>query len=170
MVSDYTEREIMDNVNLNTMFPTLLVSRLLSTLVSNALSLVINMGSMSDNGLPLMSFYNGSKAFGRVLCQTLANDMALEDHAVELMCVQTGGVTGTSKIQMKPNLFNQETRTFARAALARVGCGRAVVVGYFPHAMQQVMADMMPGIVKRKLFIAVMKKRREDERKRTKNN
>ncbi|KAL6404389.1 putative short chain dehydrogenase protein [Ilyonectria robusta] len=170
MVSDYTEREIMDNVNLNAMFPTLLLSRLLPTLVSNAPSLVINMGSMSDNGLPLMSFYNGSKAFGRILCQTLAHDMALEGQAVEVMCVQTGGVTGTSKIQMKPDLFNPDTRTFARAALARVGCGRAVVVGYFPHAMQQVMADMMPGIVKRKVFITVMKKRREDERKRIKNN
>ncbi|KAH7024092.1 short chain dehydrogenase/reductase [Ilyonectria destructans] len=160
LINNAGGREIMDNVNLNAMFPTLLLSRLLPTLVSNGPSLVINMGSMSDNG----------KAFGRILCQTLANDMALEYHAVEVMCVQTGGVTGTSHIQMKPDLFNPDTRTFARAALARVGCGRAVVVGYFPHAMQQVMADMMPGIVKVKVFINVMKKRREDERERMKNN
>ncbi|KAF7555356.1 hypothetical protein G7Z17_g2225 [Cylindrodendrum hubeiense] len=170
MVSDYTEKEIMDNVNLNATFPALLLSRLLPTLVCNAPSLVINMGSMADNGLPLMSFYNGSKAFSRILCQTMANDMVLEGHAVEVMCVQTGGVTGTSHIKIKPDLFNPDTRTFVKAALARVGCGRAVVVGYFPHALQQVMSDMMPGIIKQKVFINVMKQRREGERERMKNN
>jgi hypothetical protein len=40
-----------------------------------------------------------------------------------------------------------------------------VVAGYFPHALQQLMADMMPTILQEKVFINVMKGRREDEKK-----
>ena len=46
-------------------------------------------------------------------------------------------------------LFTPSARVMAKAALERVGCGRNVVAGYLPHAIQVSFMDLAPAVLAR---------------------
>jgi 17beta-estradiol 17-dehydrogenase / very-long-chain 3-oxoacyl-CoA reductase len=158
--------EITANVSVNALFPLHLLSYFIPMLSRNSPALVIAIGSLADNGLPFLSSYGPSKSFVMSLAGCVARDLRLEGRDVEVIGMRTGQVTGVSHQTTEPTLFIPDARTFARAALGRVGCGRPECVPYWGHALVQVLGvDLMPAWFKEWLFSRVMSGLREEEKK-----
>ncbi|KAI0446271.1 hypothetical protein F4803DRAFT_559630 [Xylaria telfairii] len=187
----YTRDEILENMHLNAAFPTLLTAAMIPVLrgqyrryTKNTRSeiatesparrrpaLIINIGSVTDDGFPLVPFYSAGKAATHALHKALAREAALDGWAdVEIVSHRVGAVTGVSHTQEPPTLFRPGARTMAKAVLARTGCGRHVVVPYWPHALQQGFLALLPaGVLDRIINTAMREERRiQDEKtKRT---
>ncbi|KUI65471.1 hypothetical protein VM1G_01274 [Cytospora mali] len=156
---DAPETRLVSNANLNAVFPLVLQSKLLPQLVRNGPSLVINIGSLSDNGLPLLASYASSKAFLATLGRIVGYELLLQGRGddVEVLAVRVGETTATSANSHPVSFFEPDAGTMARAVLARVGCGRDSVVGYLPHALQQVLMGTMPQFVRRKVLLEAIR-------------
>lgn len=167
-----SEARLVGNISLNAVFPLLMQARLLPQLLRNAPSLVLNVGSMSDNGLPMLASYASSKKFGDTASRILSRELALQGrHAdLEVLSVRVGEVTATSYNSHPVSFFEPHAATMAAAALARVGCGRPTVVGYFPHALQQAAMDLAPAWAREKSMLDVVRDRwRQDQDMMAKN-
>ncbi|KAL8343114.1 hypothetical protein RB598_004457 [Gaeumannomyces tritici] len=166
-IEAYSARALTENVSANALFPLLLTSRLMSRLTAASPSLVVNVGSMSDQAMPRLPSYAPSKAFLACMSSCLALDAAFEGGArgaVEVVCVRVGDSTGTAHAGRRPSLFVPDAGRVARCILARVGCGRAVVVPYFWHAVQDAAAGMLPAWIKDRVVIYAMRQKAEQER------
>jgi 17beta-estradiol 17-dehydrogenase / very-long-chain 3-oxoacyl-CoA reductase len=173
----YGTDKILDNLHLNAAFPTLLTAALLPVMrgqytrdnkksnqhPSNGNAtrtqpqqqqnkkakpvLILNIGSVTDDGFPLVSFYSAGKAASHALHKALAREAALDgwDDEVEIVSHRIGAATGVSHNREPPTLFRPDARTIARAVLARAGCGRRSVVPYWPHALQQAFLGVVPS-------------------------
>lgn len=167
-----SEARLVGNINLNAVFPLLMQARLLPQLLRNAPSLVLNVGSMSDNGLPMLASYASSKKFGDTASRILSRELVLQGRRadLEVLSVRVGEVTATSYNSHPVSFFEPHAATMAAAALARVGCGRPSVVGYFPHALQQAAMDLAPAWAREKSMLDVVRDRwRQDQEMMAKN-
>ncbi|KAH8902959.1 short chain dehydrogenase [Coniochaeta sp. PMI_546] len=163
--------DITANVSLNALFPLHLLSHLIPTLARSSPALVIAIGSLADNGLPFLSSYGPSKSFVMSLAGCVARDMRLEGRDVEVIGMRTGRVTDVSHQKTEPSLLVPDARTFAHAALGRVGCGRPECVPYWGHALQQVLGvELMPAWIRERLFLKIMSGLREEEREQLKKS
>ncbi|KAL1861386.1 hypothetical protein Daus18300_008917 [Diaporthe australafricana] len=169
---DCPEARLVGNVNLNAVFPLVLQARLLPQLLRNAPALVVNIGSLSDNGLPMLASYASSKKFGDTASHIIARELALQRRQadVEVLSVRVGEVTATSYNSHPVSLFEPDAATMARAALARVGCGRFGIVGYFPHALQQVAMELAPGWARERSMLDVIRDRWRQDQEMMKNS
>ncbi|OLN85522.1 Very-long-chain 3-oxooacyl-coA reductase let-767 [Colletotrichum chlorophyti] len=155
--------EIAANVHLNALFPTLLSSILLSQFVKvSAPALIINAGSISDMGWPLLSFYSGSKSYLTAMSASMARELSLDGIDVEVMGVRIGAVATKTEL-MAPGVFWPSAETMACAILDRVGCGRTVLVPYWGHAMQMFLLDLVPVALLDPLYKTVMGRLRYEE-------
>jgi 17beta-estradiol 17-dehydrogenase / very-long-chain 3-oxoacyl-CoA reductase len=162
----YPQSMITSTVSLNALFPLHLVAHLLPTLLTNSPCLVIQIGSMSDNFLPLLASYSSSKAFIRGIFGCVAREMRLTNRTgVEMILMRVGRVTGVQHEDGKPNWTMPDAKVFARAALGWVGCGRSEVIPWWGHAFQQAfMVEVMPDWVREKVFLGVMRGLWEEQR------
>lgn len=165
----YTMKEVLDTAHLNAIFPTLVSRTLIPVLVSNSKShgpsLVVNIASVTDTGLPLVSFYGASKAFGHVLSLSLWREMKMDGYHrnVEVISHRVGGTTATSHEKRATSLFWPTAAMVAKAVLARTGCGRKSVVPYWPHALQQLMLALLPESLADRVIIDAMRERRTEQ-------
>lgn len=167
-----SDARLVANVNLNAVFPLLMQAHLLPQLLRNGPSLVLNVGSMADNGLPMLASYASSKKFGDTASRILSRELVLQRrHAdLEVLSIRVGEVTATSYNSHPVSFFEPDAATMAAAALARVGCGRPSVVGYFPHALQQAAIDLAPSWAREKSMLDVIRDRwRQDQDRMAKN-
>jgi 17beta-estradiol 17-dehydrogenase / very-long-chain 3-oxoacyl-CoA reductase len=156
-------KSLVAQTSVNALFGMLLLRGLLPQMIARSTpALVINMGSMADQGLPLLSVYAGAKAFTMLMSKAMAREMVLEGHDVEIMHLRSGVVRGTDTVKGKPDFFNPDPRTFVKAALARVGCGRSVVIPYIGHALQIAVVEMVPGWMRERGLISLMRDLREN--------
>lgn len=167
-----SDARLVANVNLNAVFPLLMQAHLLPQLLRNGPSLVLNIGSMADNGLPMLASYASSKKFGDTASHILSRELVLQRlHAdLEVLSVRVGEVTATSYNSHPVSFFEPDAATMAAATLARVGCGRPSVVGYFPHALQQAAIDLAPSWARERSMLDVIRDRwRQDQDRMAKN-
>ncbi|KAJ7713352.1 hypothetical protein B0H14DRAFT_3016548 [Mycena olivaceomarginata] len=127
-----TAEEVQKLFDLNVGFPTLLTRALLP--VMQEPSLVLNLGSfVSHIPGPWVTVYAGSKAFNMSWSRSLGVELRAEGKDVEVMGlvvgeVQSGGHPGPVGLVMC------SSRTLARSALDKVGCGRHTVAPWWRHA------------------------------------
>ncbi|KAM4058953.1 short chain dehydrogenase [Hirsutella rhossiliensis] len=166
-LSESSAARVTSNVSLNALFPLHLTRVLLPTLARNAPALVVNISSMADQGFPLLASYSASKQFLMNLTRAVGLEMALQGKAgeVELLGIRVGRVTGVSGLQERPSLFTPDAQTMARAALARVGRGHGIVVGYWAHALQQLGVSLLPAWGRDRVIVNVMRRERASELK-----
>ncbi|TGJ84933.1 hypothetical protein E0Z10_g3849 [Xylaria hypoxylon] len=187
----YARDTILDNLHLNAAFSMLLTATLLPVLrgqykkapehVSNGNvaefsaasrprrpALIVNIGSVTDDGFPLVSFYSAGKAASHVLHKAMAREAALDGWAddVEIVSHRIGAVTGVSHTQAPPTLLRPEARTIAKAVLARTGCGRKSVVPYWPHALLQLFLGAIPEWMVDGMINTAMRRVRDEEAKK----
>jgi len=160
---------LLATVSLNALFPALLTAALLPRLEAARPALVVNISSLSDNGLPFLASYSGAKSFLMTMSACLGRELAIDGRGVDVLGVRVGSVTGVSHNDAPPSFFEPAAPTMARAILARVGCGRQVVVGYIGHALQQAGVELVPAWRREKIFADVMVKLRDEERRKRKS-
>lgn len=170
-LDEYDAKRIMDTIHLNAAFPTLLTATLIPVLLKNKPGLIINVGSLSDQGLPLVSFYGASKTFGSALSMSVAREMDLEHRDIEVITHRVGLVVGTQdNAHMQPYFWGPTSSVIAKAILARTGCGKKSVVPYWTHGLQELMLSCVPEWVADKITIFVLSDLRDDERARNKSH
>lgn len=162
---DYTFEETDTMMNVNARFPTQLTCALLPrfTRKDAGACLIMNMGSLGTAGVPYAVPYGGAKAFNVSMSASLEVEMRVEGKlGVEVLAVQVGAVTGVSHRGDAATVFTPGAGTMARAALGRVGCGRAEVVGYVGHAVQKFVADALPRWARESVLVPVMVRYKEE--------
>lgn len=132
-------------LNLNARFPAQLTRALIPLLTNNSPSLIINISSMAAlHGLPYLSMYSASKAFNYCFSQALKTEMKAEGNDVEILGMIIGNVSsGTNKAEA--SAFTPTSLQMAKEALARVGCGKANVWGWYRHAIQGLAFKVLPA-------------------------
>lgn len=121
-------------------------------LAANGPALIIFVGSVADLGLPLVAPYGSSKSFLRTLADSMALEMKMTGRDIEVLHLRVGPVTGVATIWRRPSWLQPHATTLVQTVLDRVGCGRAVVVPYLPHALLSVVTSLMPRWAKDVLF------------------
>ncbi|KAI1116285.1 hypothetical protein F5Y14DRAFT_440000 [Nemania sp. NC0429] len=173
-LESYSRDDILGTLLLNAAFPTLLTAALLPGRRRRAL--IINIGSVTDDGFPLVAFYSAGKAATHALHKALAREAAiavLENEAeveVEVISHRVAAVTGVSHTTAPPTLFRPDARTLARAVLARTGCGRKSVCPYWPHALLDAILGLLPEGVVDGIINAAMREERMQEVERVRKS
>ncbi|KAJ2978671.1 hypothetical protein NQ176_g3687 [Zarea fungicola] len=166
-LGESSEARITGNVSLNALFPLHLTRALLPTLRRNSPSLVVNVSSLADSGLPLLVSYSASKRFLLTMTEAVVREMKLLGRGsdVELLGVRVGKTTNTAYFTEKPSFFTPDSQTMARASLEKAGYGHGIVVGYWTHALQHLFINAMPLWVKDRAFIAAVQIEQAIDRK-----
>lgn len=169
-LESYSQSMITSTVSLNALFPLHLVARLLPTIDGNSPSLIIQIGSMSANFLPLLASYSSSKAFIRGVFGCVAREMRLTNRTgVEMILMRVGRVTGVQHEDGQPSWTMPDAKVFAKAALGWVGSGRSEVIPWWGHAFQQAfLVEVMPDWLRERVFLRVMRGLWEEQRAKEK--
>jgi len=157
------------SLNTNARFPAQLTRALLPRFIAAAHpSLILNIGSAAHAFVPYATVYGGSKACNQAMSSSLCAEMRAEKLAskVEVLCVAVASVTGAGGNSASVSLFVPDARTMAKACLERVGCGRAVVVGYWAHAVQLAVLGWLPMGVTHAIVGPMMRARWAEERRK----
>ncbi|KAK3392683.1 short chain dehydrogenase/reductase [Podospora didyma] len=161
-LDEYSNRQVTETVHVNALFPTLLLGELMPMLARNAPSLALSVGSVTDHGLPLLSFYGASKAFFWVIATSAARENKMVQRDIEVLHLRIGLVTGVAAVQQPPTLFVPHASHLAKVALARVGCGRIVVTPYWGHLVQAESMAMLPEWVQAIFYVHALKDLQEN--------
>jgi len=161
--------QVDDSLNTNARFPAQLTRALLPRFDAAAHPcLILNIGSAAYPFIPYATVYGGSKACNQAMSSSLSAEMLAENLAarIEILYISVAEVTGAGGNKAKVSLFVPDARTMARACLARVGCGRAVVVGYWAHAVQLAVLGWLPMGVTHRIMAPMMRGRWEEEKRK----
>lgn len=163
-----TAEELDFLMNINARFPMQLTKALLPKLTRpDGPTLIMNIGSLGDQGVPYATVYGGSKAFNVAMSTSLAVEVKVERKDIEVLAVPVGRVTDVAHNKESSSFFTPTARVMGKACVDRVGCGRRVVVGYVGHAMQKFLIDQLPWVVFEMLVVPTMKDRRVKVEKKT---
>ncbi|KAL8849321.1 MAG: hypothetical protein Q9221_005672 [Calogaya cf. arnoldii] len=168
-LTNTTPDQVDLSLNCNARFPAQLTCSILPRFAaSDNRSLILNIGSAANTFAPYASVYGGSKACNQAMSSCLNVEMVAENLAskIEILCISVGHVTEAAENKAPVSLFTPAASTTAKASLARVGCGRAVVVGYFWHAVQLAFWGWMPMSVTTSIVAPIMRERWEDEKRK----
>ena len=161
-LEELTPQEIDAWIDLNARFPLRITRALLPTFTKTSKPrLIMTIGSLGDVGVPYAVPYGSSKAFNMSMSSCLDVEMRIEGKNLEVIGIPVGAVTEVAHNKIAATFFTPRARTMAKAALARVGCGRSIVIGYVGHAMQKFLLDLLPRSVRESVIASAMKKYRE---------
>ncbi|KAK2764569.1 hypothetical protein FQN54_009264 [Arachnomyces sp. PD_36] len=161
-IHNHTPSQLDGMLNLNARFTAHLTRLLLPTLIRNGPSLVMNISSTAAVGMPFTSIYAGSKGFIDSFTKSVKSEMLALGKDVDVLGIKLSNVrSGGHKVET--GFATPTARTFARAALNRVGNGGAIVWGYWPHALQMFTLQCLHESVIRKVFIKAMTKIIEED-------
>lgn len=164
-LQDYSEDDTRLFLDMNCRFQAELTRRLLPQLIKTSPSLIMNIGSfVSGLPAPYISVFGGAKAFGKAWSRSLHFEMITEGHDVEVLQIQVGMVS-TANEPRPEGLFVPSAMRMARASLEKVGCGRSVVFGYWPHQLHCSLLIDMPAFVRDGLLMRIVKSLKEEEEK-----
>ncbi|CDO78043.1 hypothetical protein BN946_scf184724.g7 [Trametes cinnabarina] len=147
-LDDRPEEYIHNLVRWNALFPLLLTRVLLPQLRRSAKHgpvIVQFVGSLAaDISPPRLPIYAASKRFLEALTRGLDNDELFFDGptGVRFTYLAVGPVNSASMHQ-KPSLNTPTSERFAKAIIARTGCGRRRVAPYAMHAISQVVVEAL---------------------------
>ena len=154
-------------MNINARFPMQLTEALLPKLARpDGPTLIMNIGSLSDQGVPYASVYGGSKAFNMSMSASLAVEIKVEGKDIEVLAIPVGRVTDVAHNKESSSYFTPTSRIMGKACVDRIGCGRRVVVAYVGHAMQKFLIDQLPWVVHEMLLVPTMKDRKKKEERK----
>jgi len=167
-LEESSAEEVDSAINVNARFPAQITRAMLPKLTgSPGPKLIMNIGSLADLGAPYVVVYDGCKAFNVSMSSCLSAELRVEGKTdIEVIAIPVGKVVETTHMKEPATFFNPTARAMARAALQRVGCGRAVVVGYFGHAVQKALIDVTPVSFFEALVLPTMKRLYEEEKRK----
>lgn len=141
-------------VSLDALFPLHMIHTVLPTLIQNSPSLIINVGSLGDVGVPYLSYYSACKAFIMALSSSIALEQTVEgDDRVEILGVRVGNATGVTWRKETPSILMPSAQAVAKSAIAKIGCGRTVVTAHWGHALLGALIEITPLWAKNSIII-----------------
>lgn len=150
-------------LDLNVRFQTEITRLLLPQLIANQPSCILNVGSASaDLACCYLSVASGVKAYQKAWSRSLSLEMKAESNNVEVLYYKIGMVSSGSSPR-PTSLLVPSSRKVAAACLDRVGCGRDVVYGYWPHELQFGLVNLLPALVAERVMISIAKGEMEKE-------
>ena len=156
-----TTEDLDSLINVNARFPAQLTRALLPKFAGkDGPSLIMNIGSLADSGVPYATVYGGSKAFNMAMSSSLAMELKAEGKNIEVLAIPIGRVTDVAHSKEPSSFFTPTARVMGKSCVDRVGCGRKVVTGCVSHAMQKFVVDLLPSIVYEMLLVPTMKERK----------
>ena len=163
-----TTTEDLDSlINVNARFPAQLTRALLPKLArKDGPTLIMNIGSLADSGVPYATVYGGSKAFNMAMSSSLAMEFKAEGKNTEVLAIPAGRVTDVAHSKEPSSFFTPTARVMGKCCVDRVGCGRKVVIGCVSHAMQKFVVDLLPSIVYEMLVVPTMRDRKAAEERK----
>ncbi|KAJ6505224.1 hypothetical protein C8R45DRAFT_972046 [Mycena sanguinolenta] len=142
LLTQRTADEVQRLFDVNIGFPTLLTRALLPGMQEPAL--VLNLGSfVSQIPGPWLTVYAGSKAFNMSWSRSLGVELRAEGKDVEVMGLVVGEVQSAG-YPGPVGWIMCSSRTLARSALDKVGCGRHTVVPWWRHAVIMALVLRLP--------------------------
>jgi short-subunit dehydrogenase len=161
-------KDIEATIALNIRFTALLTNKILPIWKDESSSprLILNVGSIAETGTPLAAMYGGTKAWITSWTNGMRREVKGEGRDVEILAVLPLLVTGVSFRKKVAGVMLPDIRMFARSCLGFVGCGRAVVVGWWMHAIQVWLFDLLPAEVLDRLLWDTVKKEEAVDKKR----
>jgi 17beta-estradiol 17-dehydrogenase / very-long-chain 3-oxoacyl-CoA reductase len=142
--ADHSYSDLDNLANHNLRFATQLTRGALPILSRNTPALILNTGSTAGTfDFPFLTVYSASKAYMNSLSVSLGREMKMLGRDVEVLGLLVGK-TQSLQFKGKAGLFMPTSETMARACLAKVGCGRGVVVPYLGHALQAALTTSLP--------------------------
>ncbi|PSN69568.1 short chain dehydrogenase [Corynespora cassiicola Philippines] len=148
-----TAEETLKFIDLNTTFPTEITRTLLPQIIKNQPTLIMNIGSVtSEVPCAYGSVYSGTKAYIKAWSRSLSLEVKGEGHNVEVMGILVGSVSSGS--QPAPiTFFCPTSRCMARYSLDKVGCGKDVLWGYWPHHLEFGVIMSLPTAIMKKIIL-----------------
>ncbi|KAF2807714.1 NAD(P)-binding protein [Mytilinidion resinicola] len=147
LLSEMTVEDVDTFINVNARFPAVLTTALVPVLTaeSNAPTLVMNIGSMANYGLPYSVVYSATKSFNLTFSAAFGREMKSRGHDVEVL----GFVVGTTDTVGAPaekqgNMAVMTPRGLAKACLDRSGCGRWILPPSFKHWIPMKINESVP--------------------------
>lgn len=163
-IVEYTADQVDNTLNINARFMAHLTRLLIPLLSRNGPSLIMNISSGSHVGTPYVAIYGGAKAFVASFSTAIGLEAMAEGWPIEVIAIIPGLVrTGSHKVPIAWGTPSAEV--YARAALDRVGCGHLVVYGYWRHAVQFGLFDMLPTKLMQLILTKEMKSKRDSQGK-----
>lgn len=147
-IDGLVEKDLYSIVQKNAMFPLLLTRALLPKLRATAKSgpvLIQFVGSLSGEISPTrFSPYAGSKAFLKALVRGLDNDEHFwgTPTGVQFEYLMVGQVQ-TNSVRCEATWGSPSSETFAKAMVARIGCGWRMYAPYMPHAVMRWAMELL---------------------------
>lgn len=158
----YTPQELDSVLAINNRFMVYLTSIVLPTLRRSPHSLIINIGSMAEIGVPYQSLYSGTKGFIASFSKALDWEMKAEGFNIDVIDIVPGEVR-TQGNKMKLSWRRPISEKFARAVLCKVGPGRGRhLIPYMPHRLLLWILEILPeNTLRRAALIDDMRKMKD---------
>jgi len=156
-------------INMNLRFPAQVTHALLPGLKTHTPSLIVNIGSVAGQlAMPYVSAYGACKSFNNHFSRALKAEMRAEGLAerVEVLGVLVSKVISASTAENRVDFFTATSDQLAKAALSRVGCGKALVWAWWRHWVQNLGLAVVPEALLERILAGVLSEQREDERQR----
>ena len=154
-LTKYSFDEIDGFINLNARFLARITCLVLPFLPRKSPSLIMNVSSAADVGLPWMVIYSATKGFVTSFSKALAREMKMEGLPVEVVALTMGDVqsgSNTTPLSWKA----PSSRVFARATLDRIGRAAGniphVLAPYWAHALILGGFDYLPEQVRQSVL------------------
>lgn len=148
--------EVCDTITLNATFMTQLTRILIPVLERNGPGLVMNLSSVTSYGMQHVAVYSATKGYVNSFSSALDAEMKADGRAIEVLGIMVGNVQ--SQANNRPvSFFNTSARRFAEGALSRVGCGRHMAFGYWPHVLQALSLDILPRSIMLRMISSSMR-------------
>lgn len=153
--------EIDHHLHVNIRFTTHLTEILMPILISNQPSLIMNIGSDSDMGMPYVSVYSGTKAFLMSWGKGLAETMKDQGHDVEVLGLRISAFVGGENADLEPNWRIPSAEAMARMCLRRVGCGERIVAASLVQGLLRMLLELLPAAMRERIIAGELRERRK---------
>lgn len=158
----YTPAELDSVLALNNRFMVYLTSIMMPVLSRDSKrSLIINIGSMAEQGTPYQVLYSGTKGFINGFSKALDWELKAEGYNIDVVDIAPGEVRSQGH---KPELgwTIPTAERFAESVLRRVGPGRGRhIIPYAAHRLLCCVLQVLPESVQQKVTVEGMWKMRE---------
>jgi short-subunit dehydrogenase len=158
----YTPDELDSVLAINNRFMVYLTSLMIPVLSRDGKrSLIINIGSMAENGTPYQVLYSGTKGFINSFSKALDWELKAEGYNIDVVDVSPGEVR-TQGHRAELSWRRPTTEVFAEAVLRRIGPGRGRhVIPYAAHRLLLFILELLPESVQQRATVEDMWKMRE---------
>ncbi|RYP82012.1 hypothetical protein DL769_001769 [Monosporascus sp. CRB-8-3] len=168
-LAHYGRQDILDTIHLNAAFPAPVARAVIPILLCNSLSpvLLLNIASVSDVGLPLISFYGAPKAIGHVLGLSVWNEMKTDHHDSrrDIMVVshRVGAVTAPSHERREPSFFTPPLTPWPGPCSRAPGAAVRSSSSISRNALQQLVLAVLPTPLADWIMIEAMREWRTEQ-------